>query len=80
MDKSNYTVLGFVALYIPLFLSAVIATIMIHIMFAVMMILVAPFIFTEEGLEKLDKRYNLSAKIETGLCKLGTSFKLIKRC
>lgn len=80
MDKSNYTVLGFIVLYIPLLLLGVINTIVMNVFAILLVMLLGPFILMSEGMEKLDKRYNLSAKINTGLCKVGTGFKLIKRC
>lgn len=79
-DKSNFTPIGFVLLYIPWLLFATVGTIVMCTLFCVMMILIAPIIGFEEYLEKQDKKYNLSIRMSAAACSVSAKLKLLRRC
>lgn len=79
-DRSNYTPLGLIVLYIPLLSLSMIATILMVILGVIMVALVLPYIGAENGYKWLDRRYAIDAKVEAGVCKLATGLKLLRRC
>lgn len=79
-DKSNYTPLGLIVLYIPLLLMSIMTTILICILGAMFLTIALPFMGLIWCGEQLNERYAIDNKIEAGVCKLATGLKLLRRC
>lgn len=80
MDKTNFTPLGMVLLWVPYLLLHIIATFWIAVLFACVLAFALPMAGLGWCLGQLDERYHLNAHLNTGLCKLSTGLKLLRRC
>lgn len=79
-DRSNFTPLGYVVLWFPWLLLAIMLTTMMAILFVGFVILLGPIALLIDGGDRLDKKYHINDWINGKLCKTSQLLKLLKRC
>lgn len=79
-SKYNFTPLGYIVLWIPWLILGHWAFLMFLAIVAFFLGVAGPMIFLTEQGEKLDKRYNISQKVDGLNCKIAKKLALIRSC
>lgn len=78
--SENYTKLGLVVLWLPKTILGHWAMLMVLILFAVMLAIAGPMIALNDIVEKLDKKYGWTPRINSAACKAARKLSLLRRC